>query len=911
MLLFFIILLLSSALPIRAQGAGYTITLNKGDDRTINVALSSIPVILVHGWYSSPEVWGPLISKLDAQGITHHEFSYSPATGDPREYARQLEGFINSKLGGYQGKFDIVCHSMGALVSRWYMEELGGASRVRQWIGIAPVSHGSASADLEAFFLKEKAVQQMQTFSETVSTLDRDGFPPGIQNRVIEGINGKHNPIFGIPGIGITLHGRTITRKAAFPYYFLTYLGDGLVSVQQGLTGGGNECYNLDHNALPRNGTVCDEVVKYLLNPGTASPNNCPTDDPADIPAVLGLAPFGALALPLAANTVQVVVDPTVRKFMLSLNWGGSDLGLTLTSPSGAVMKPGKAPVSEYKKTGTDTWYAIDSPEQGTWTARVDSVDVPKDGELFSFYTFFDSSIALFSGTSDGRTTYATGEVAPITATLQNNGVPITGASVSAAVTRPDNSTESLPLHDDGVRSDAQANDGVYTYAYQLSMTGGYGITMTGSGPGGFQRAGVLALSAAFKPTSRTWGHDSIGITTPSQTWYLAEGCTAGGFETWVLVQNPNDSPANIQLTYMTPEGSIPGPRVNLSPNSRRTFYVADTVPNAWEVSSKVSANKPVIAERAVYGPGRAWGTDSIGASETSKTWYLAEGCTNGGFETWILVQNPNGKPADVSLTYMTSDGQKPGPSVTLPPNSRKTFNVGETLPGNWDVSTFVSAKEPVVAERAVYWNGRKGAHDSIGVTAPDDTWYLAEGCTNGGFETWVLVQNPYDSPASVDLTFMTETGERPGPHLDLAPHSRQSVDVSKTVPDTWSVSTKVTSKQPVIAERAVYWNGRIEGHDSIGTTTPAKTWYLAEGCTGAGFETWVLVQNPNNIEANVSLTYMTPSGPVNGPSETIAANSRKTFNIAETVPGVYEVSAKVTSNVPVIAERAMYGDVK
>ncbi|MBU4173864.1 MAG: hypothetical protein KJ686_03025 [Actinobacteria bacterium] len=412
-------------------------------------------------------------------------------------------------------------------------------------------------------------------------------------------------------------------------------------------------------------------------------------------------------------------------------------------------------------------------------------------------------------------------------------------------------------------------------------------------------------------PTSRTWGHDSIGVTTPAQDWYLAEGCTAGGFETWVLVQNPNDSPAEVSLTYMTPAGPVSGPTANLPPNTRKTFNVADTVPGNWEVSTKVSANKPLIAERAMYGPGRAWGTDSIGASQTSKTWYLAEGCTNGGFETWALVQNPNDKPADVSLTYMTPEGQKPGPSVTLLPNTRKTFNVADTVPGNWEVSTLVSSKEPVIAERAVYWNNRKGGHESIGVTNPEETWYLAEGSTGGTFETWILVQNPGDSIASVDLTYMTEAGEKPGPHLDLAPHSRKTVNVAELVPDTWSVSTKVTSKQPVIAERAVYWNGRIEGHDSIGTTTPAKTWYLAEGCTGAGFETWVLVQNPNPSPAGVQLTYMTPSGPVVGPSETIGSNSRKTFNVAETVPGVYEVSTKVTSNLPVIAEKAMYGDGK
>jgi len=57
--------------------------------------------------------------------------------------------------------------------------------------------------------------------------------------------------------------------------------------------------------------------------------------------------------------------------------------------------------------------------------------------------------------------------------------------------------------------------------------------------------------------------------------------------------------------------------------------------------------------------------------------------------------------------------------------------------------------------------------------------------------------------------------------------------------------------------------------------------------------------------------THVSPPGPVAGPSETIAANSRKTFNVAEIVPDVFEVSTKVTSSVPVIAERAMYGDRK
>ncbi|MBU4391611.1 MAG: hypothetical protein KJ907_05480, partial [Actinobacteria bacterium] len=114
---------------------------------------------------------------------------------------------------------------------------------------------------------------------------------------------------------------------------------------------------------------------------------------------------------------------------------------------------------------------------------------------------------------------------------------------------------------------------------------------------------------------------------------------------------------------------------------------------------------------------------------------------------------------------------------------------------------------------------------------------------------------------------------------------------------------------QPVVAERAVYWDHRTGGHDSVGVTNPSTTWYLSEGSTGEGFETWVLVQNPNNTEAEVVVTYMTPSGPVSGPCATISANSRQTFNVGDTVPGEWEVSTRVTSDQPVIAERAMYWD--
>jgi len=47
-----------------------------------------------------------------------------------------------------------------------------------------------------------------------------------------------------------------------------------------------------------------------------------------------------------------------------------------------------------------------------------------------------------------------------------------------------------------------------------------------------------------------------------------------------------------------------------------------------------------------------------------STTWYLAEGATAGGFDTYVLVQNPNNHAVDVDIKFQTREGEKQGPGT-------------------------------------------------------------------------------------------------------------------------------------------------------------------------------------------------------------------------------------------------------
>ncbi|MBC7230517.1 MAG: bifunctional metallophosphatase/5'-nucleotidase [Actinobacteria bacterium] len=408
--------------------------------------------------------------------------------------------------------------------------------------------------------------------------------------------------------------------------------------------------------------------------------------------------------------------------------------------------------------------------------------------------------------------------------------------------------------------------------------------------------------------------------------WFLAEGSTGGGMETFVLVQNPGDSDTHVNVKFQTAEGEVAPPElrgVTVPANSRRTFKANDWVPEEYDVSTKVEPiDGEVICERAMYGDGRAWAHDSIGVTtpNPAQEWYLAEGSTGGGMETWLLVQNPYRSAVHVNITFQTDSGPVSPPDlqgVEIPAQSRATFDVGQWVPDNYDVSTFVEAEDGrVVCERAMYGNGRAWAHDSIGTSVLSDDWYLAEGATDGGMETYVLVQNPTADDVHVNITFNTDTGDIAPVELQgvtIPAYSRRTFKANDWVTN-YNVSTYVKCTDgAVVCERAMYGNGRAWAHDSLGASRASDTWYLAEGSTGGGMETFVLVQNPNTTAAKVNIVFQTGEGekafaPLQG--LVIPPVTRYTLKVNDWVPDDYEVSTAVRAvEGTVVVERAMYGN--
>jgi methionine-rich copper-binding protein CopC len=186
---------------------------------------------------------------------------------------------------------------------------------------------------------------------------------------------------------------------------------------------------------------------------------------------------------------------------------------------------------------------------------------------------------------------------------------------------------------------------------------------------------------------------------------------------------------------------------------------------------------------------------------------------------------------------------------------------------------------------------------------------YFAEGAT-GFFTTSIGLFNPSSTTtAAVLLSFVTEQGVLYTKQVSLAPRRRSTVSVNSAVPAITGVSTHVESNIPVAADRFMRWGLTSYGSSlDSGVESPSTTWYFSEGATGP-FALYYLLLNPGSAPAHVSITYLPESGSPITKTHTVAPHTRKTVFVNTESLGllVAAVGAAITSDVPIVAERAMY----
>jgi len=422
---------------------------------------------------------------------------------------------------------------------------------------------------------------------------------------------------------------------------------------------------------------------------------------------------------------------------------------------------------------------------------------------------------------------------------------------------------------------------------------------------------------------------DEAGATSP--VWYLAEGSTAWGFYTRISIENANNARLHARLTYMTKDGKVDGGVIALAPESQTTVYPSYLLRDT-DFSTEVECveGQNIAVDRTMswgtyyepyYGqepttvvnqyPDQWWeeAHSSIGVTAPATTWYLPEGCSAYGFETWLLIQNPNSGKAKCNITYMIEGAAPVTVAKEVAGNSRGTFNMATDI-GAKNASIKVAADVPVIPERATYKGQKRAGSDSIGATAPGMDWYLAEGTTAWGFTTYLLVQNPGTTDAQVKVDCQAPQGPKTLTSFTVPATSRKTIDVNAQLVST-DVSFHVHGSVPIVAERSMYWDTGIGPacHDTIGLPALHRRFYLPDGDAGES-ETWTLVENPNDKPVTIQIAYLSEQGMGDvWFNDTIPARSRKSYNMYDRTQ-YGRASTMVTSlnaGRNIMVERSMY----
>ena len=113
----------------------------------MNSKLDRNPVILIHGIWDTKIIFSKMSSRLTELGWCVHSLNLTPNDGSLglASLAQQLADYISQTFHPQQS-IDIVGYSMGGLVSRYYVQRLGGINRVQRFITISSPHKGTLTA---------------------------------------------------------------------------------------------------------------------------------------------------------------------------------------------------------------------------------------------------------------------------------------------------------------------------------------------------------------------------------------------------------------------------------------------------------------------------------------------------------------------------------------------------------------------------------------------------------------------------------------------------------------------------------------------------------------------------------------------------------------------------------------------
>lgn len=163
-------------------------------------------VVLIHGYLANRSTLFPVAAYLRMRGAQQVlAFNYSSSEG-VEQAALALREYLRRHVRG--GRIDLVCHSLGGLVARVYLQELGGARRVDRCVTLGTPHRGTYNS----YWLNSRVGNELRPDSPLLARLQasranaRDvsflSVIAGSDNLVVPRIFASHEREVHVPDLG-------------------------------------------------------------------------------------------------------------------------------------------------------------------------------------------------------------------------------------------------------------------------------------------------------------------------------------------------------------------------------------------------------------------------------------------------------------------------------------------------------------------------------------------------------------------------------------------------------------------------------------------------------------------------------------------------------------------------------------
>lgn len=260
----------------------------------------------------------------------------------------------------------------------------------------------------------------------------------------------------------------------------------------------------------------------------------------------------------------------------------------------------------------------------------------------------------------------------------------------------------------------------------------------------------------------------------PAGRWLFANGSTARGKDTYLLLANPFEEEARVGVKVITPsEETVPSLLKNLVvPGlTEMPVLMAEFFQETSSFGLEVEATRGRVIvsrlEKIVTRDGLRGMTLAVGVRGPSTRWLFPGGEVPPSGEESIVLVNPGDRESLIRIVFLT-DGESITPpalqDLPVPAGRQVTVKVSDHLPRGALHGTIVTSSNavPLVAERTTLRVGG-GADAVLGLTENSPRWATSAGSPVGGSDSLAVI-NSGRSRAVVRVVLITDQGEvRPG----------------------------------------------------------------------------------------------------------------------------------------------------